>query len=141
MSDWKYIDEYTSLPNADFIYCDTRDFYILCIESKEHIKETLKEIYREAGHGTLSDCKFTKEEILPVLKDLETRSGGKGSWRYITSEKYDWLKYIRFVKCNNKYIAYTTNYGKYYVLSHNDLSAPVNKEYLNHMQYGKKYQL
>lgn len=133
MSDWKYIDEYDSLPDTDFIHCDTRDFHILCVEGDR--AETLKNIRKVAGYGTLSDCKFTREEILTILKSLETRSGGRGHWRHITTEsRPSWLKYIRFVKSEEStYIAYSTLGDKTEVLSHKLLSEPINEEYLNHM--------
>lgn len=135
MSDWKYIDEYESLPDAEFIHCDTRDFHILCVDDNQ--AETLKNIRNVAGYGTLSDCKFTKEEILKVLKDLETRSGGKGRWRLISTESHPtWLKYIRFIKIDEDgesvYIAYSNMGDQYEVLSHKLLSEPIDKELLAH---------
>lgn len=133
MSNWKYIDEYDSLPDVDFIHCDTRDFHILCVEDNR--EETLKNIREVAGYRTLSDCKFTKEEILTTLKSLETRSGGRGEWRYITTKSHPlWLKYIRFVKSEEStYIAYNAFGDIIEVLSHKLLSEPVNEEYLNHI--------
>lgn len=136
MKDWKYIDTYESLPDADFIHCDTRDFHILCVEDKEYLKKAEKEIRKKFGYETLSDCQFDKEEILPMLKDLENKSGGKGSWRHLTlgvTSKIGWLKYIRFIKWNNKYLAYTTNCDEYILLSREELSSPINEEYLNHI--------
>lgn len=139
MSDWKYIDEYDSLPDADFIHCDTRDFHILCDVCDEEYRNKVKKGL-EKHMDEWPNCKFTSSEILKVLKRLETRSGGRGHWRHITTESHpSWLKYIRFIKTNKVidgepvYIAYSTSGDRTEVLSHKLLSEPINEEYLNHM--------
>lgn len=142
MSDWKYIDEYNSLPAADFVHCDTRDFHILCVESEDTSK-VLKEIKK--ANGTLSDCKFRRDEILGTLRTLENESGGKGQWRMITTESHpEWLKYIRFVKTTETielvgrtepvYIAYSNRGNTYNVLSRKVLSETPVEKYLNHIR-------
>lgn len=129
METFEYIDDYKGLPNVSSIHCDTRDFYVICYNvDSAYRRRVLKGIHRQAGYGTLSDCRFTKDEILPILKDLETRSGGKGKWRMITTEHYkEWLKYIQFIKDGNTYIAYDNDYN---VLSRTILTEPINKEHL-----------
>lgn len=143
MSDWKYIDEYASLPDADFIHCDTRDFHILCNTCDDEYREKVKKDLKKHMNNC-PNCRFTSSEILKVLKGLETRSGGRGHWSYITTKSHPtWLKYIRFIKTNKVtdgepvYIAYSTSGDKTEVLSHTLLSESINEEYLNHMQYGK----
>lgn len=129
MSNWKYIDEYESLPDSDFIHCDTRDFHILCVDNEENRKETNLEIQQFVIPSMFPDCLFTKDEILKILKDLEIRSGGKGEWRMLSIGDIDWLKYIRFIKWNDKYLAYGR---KYKILSHKLLEeTPIDKEHLN----------
>lgn len=136
---WKYIDEYTSLPETNTIHCDTRDFYIKC---ENFTQEYLHRIFKGIRHSNvdLTDCKFKPSEILKTLKQLEERSGGKGNWRHLTLEsRLGWLKYIRFIKTHEVideepvYIAYTTSNDNVEVLSHKLLSEPINKEYLNYI--------
>lgn len=147
MSDWKYIDEYESLPDTDFIHCDTRDFHIICTSvDKEYRKEVEKGIQKYMN--SWSECKFSKSEILKVLKELEIRSGGKGRWRLISTESHpNWLKYIRFIKTNKVingepvYIAYSSMGNSYEVLSHKLLSEPINEEFLSHVSSNGKYSI
>lgn len=146
MNDWKYIDEYDSLPQTDFIYCDTRDFHILCTNGdRALIHRVMKGINRSAGNGTLSDCKFRRDEILGTLKTLENESGGKGEWRFLSFESHpDWVKYIRFIKTKETvelpvhtepvYIAYINHGESYEVLSRNLLSSKPVEEYLNFIE-------
>lgn len=133
MNEWKYIDEYESLPNTDFIHCDTRDFHIICVNNKGYKRETRLELKRINTQSMFSDCLFTKDEILKILKDLENRSGGKGNWRHIQIDDIHWLKYIRFIKWNDdKYLAYANDDCK--ILSHELLESSINEEYLNFMK-------
>lgn len=134
MNDWKYIDEYKELPKeVTSIHCDTRDFCISCLITKHN--PVAKEFHNQLGYGTLSDFKFKSEEILPLLKDIETKSGGRGSWRAINIPSYkNWLKYIRFVKDKDKdglFIAYTNCGDDYTFLSHKMLKEPINEKLLN----------
>lgn len=143
MSRWKYIDEYDSLPAKDIIYCDTRDFSILCVDKDTvELNRIMKEIKRSSGYGTLSNCKFRRDEILGFLKVLENESGGKGDWRYLSTKSHpDWIKYIRFIKTMETvecighiepvYIAYTTYGSIHEVLSRNLLNDKINIDLLN----------
>lgn len=142
MNEWKYIDEYDSLPAFDLVYCDTRDFYILGLNNqKATVHNVLKGIRHSANYGTLNDCKFRRDEILGTLKTLENESGGKGKWRYLTTDSHpEWLKCIRFIKTTETievfnriepiYIAYTT-YNNYEILSRKILNEKINQKYLN----------
>lgn len=142
MSDWKYIDEYNSLPATEFIYCNTRDFHILCMEGdKAEIHRTMKGIRHSAGYGTLSDCKFRRDEILGTLKALENESGDR---RYLSTKSHPGLiKYIRFIKTEETvellgrvepvYIAYTTYGSAYEVLSRSLLSEEIDNDSLNYI--------
>ena len=114
MSEWKYIGKYKSLPCAEEIFCDTRDFHIKCSDDKEVAYKHLRDIRHQVGYGTLSDYKYRRDEILGILKTIEEESGGNHDWRclYIKPIK-SWIKYIRFIRLNEEvngeavYLAYT----------------------------------
>lgn len=113
---WTYIDKITSLPNCDQIHCDTRDFFILSLELESEESNDLEfynklEQFIQNNKTIVDKCSFKHSEILPLLKNLEIRSGGQGHWRHLamTSMKMWWLKYIRFKKIDNDtYFCYTT---------------------------------
>lgn len=146
MKDWKYIDEYDSLPEVDFIHCDTRDFHILCCDGDRVEKHrAFKGIRHAAEYGTLSDCKFRRDEILGALKTLENNSGGKGSWRMISTKiGSGWLKYVRFIKTTETvdllgrtepvYICYTTSGDSHYIVSREELAKDIDKDTLNYIE-------
>ena len=113
-SDWRYIDEYDKLPRAEEVFCDTRDFHILCSDDKESAYNHLRDLRRQVGYGTLSDCKYRRDEILGTLKTIEMASGGKQEWRCLYIKPINvWIKYIRFIRINEEvngeavYLAYT----------------------------------
>lgn len=121
MNEWKYIDKYESLPDSKFIHCDTRDFYITCTDESPinpHVE---------------SNDTFTKDEILSILKDLETRSGGKGEWRFVGIDGM-WLKYVRFIKKEEIYLCYTTQGDKIIPITHEILNKPIDKKVLNFIE-------
>lgn len=102
-SDWRYIDEYDKLPRAEEVFCDTRDFHILCTDDKESAYNHLRDLRRQVGYGTLSDCKYRRDEILGVLKTIEEESGGYRDWRCLYIKPINtWIKYIRFIRLNEE---------------------------------------
>lgn len=114
MSEWTYIDGYDYLPRAEEVFCDTRDFHIKCSDDKEVAYKHLRDIRRQVGYGTLSDCKYRRDEILGTLKTIEMASGGKQEWRCLYIKPINvWIKYIRFIRINEEvngeavYLAYT----------------------------------
>lgn len=130
---WKYIDEIDVLPEVNCISCDTRDFHILCYD----------DIIDNIDLNVNDDVKYRKSEILGYLKSLESNSGGKGEWRYLSFvHDRSWYKYIRFIKTNEKldsygnkesvYIGYCIVNGKIVYLNRN-LYDPdnIDFEYLN----------
>lgn len=144
MSEWIYIGEIDTLPTTSVMHCDTRDFSVICPETVD--KESLHKTYANLRHSgkSLSKCTISHNEILPLLKDLEKRSGGKGDWRMITTQSYkSWLKYIRFVKVLDdpseepKYIVYTNIGDTYTPIDLNTLKEPINEEYLNFIRHFK----
>lgn len=137
--DWIYIDDINTLPAADYVHCDTRDFHVLCNDDKDcHGSEKIAELKKQARHRLRQDTfKFRRDEILGVLKALEMGSGGRRDWRMLRlkpSGHYDidWLKYIRFVAideevemCGRKeriYIAYCDDCGRFVQLGRTDLN-------------------
>lgn len=114
MNEWKYIDEYDILPRTEEIFCDTRDFHIICLDDKDLARQQLRNIHHQVGYGILSDCKYRRDEILGVLKTIEEESGGNQEWRCLYIKPIDvWIKYIRFIRLNEEvneeavYLAYT----------------------------------
>lgn len=129
MADWKYIDEYDSLPAESFIHCDTRDFHIICTDSSPYESDKR---FRSMINSAPSSAKFNRSEILGCLKALEEASGGKGEWRMLSIGQ-GWLKYIRFKKTNETvdllggpepvYVAYVS-FGNQYDLLYRDQLQP-----------------
>lgn len=140
MNEWKYIDEYDSLPQAEEVFCDTRDFHIICSDDKDRLRQHLRDIRHQVGYGTLLDCKYRRDEILGVLKTIEEESGGNQEWRCLYIKPIDtWIKYIRFIRLNEEvngeavYLAYTDGQnGSIILLPRNVLLEPeVNETLLN----------
>lgn len=139
MSEWIYIGEIDTLPKTSTIHCDTRDFHITCPESegdKEYVHKVRKNL-RRSGRN-LSSCTIPHSEIIPLLKDLESRSGGRGDWRMITTQSYKaWLKYIRFIEVLDesseepKYIVYTNVGDTYTPINLSTFKEPIDQESLN----------
>ena len=151
-NEWLYIDNIDTLPATDYVFCDTRDFHVLCVNEDEcggsekikKLKKLIRNQLRQDGF------KFRRDEILGTLKALEMGSGGSGDWRMLRlkpSSHYniDWLKYIRFVaveevemfgRVERVYIAYSDCGGRFTQLSRTDLSQEnLDTEYLNHIPW------
>lgn len=128
MGGWIYIDNFKG-EILDNIHCDTRDFYIITSTLDNNMRN---EIINGIKHKTPS-CIFKSDEIIPLLKLLEEKSGGKAEWRMLTTMAHrEWLKYIRFIKIkDHEYIAYEiADANKYIALSKYQLMSEINKEYL-----------
>lgn len=143
MSDWIYIGEFETLPETEFIHCDTRDFHALCTDGdKKYSYEIFKGIRRCENRNEIARCKIPHNEILQILKNLEKRSGGRGEWRMITTKSHpSWLKYIRFVKTAEKdnsdnplYIAYTACGETYRVITRSILEEEPIEKYLSFIE-------
>jgi hypothetical protein len=81
-------------------------------------------------------CKFaTKDEIIPLLKSLETASGGVGDWRYLVLDSIDhwWIKYIRFQRLSNgQYFCFTDSADTIIPLYKDKLKAEFVNQNENH---------
>lgn len=142
MSKWKYIDEYKELPGDKFVFCDTRDFHIITTDDGKVPQKLFNLISKEPD---LDNYSFNRSEILGALKTLEQGTGGKGDWRYVSTPKTSWLKYVRFIRTPMKvelagrtesvYIAYCECADDFELLSRTDLDPDnVNKEFLNFIE-------
>lgn len=100
---WLPLDECTMTDVINAVHCDTRDFHCLLVE--EDVK--LPKIVQEAAE----DERYTVEpdKVFDLLKKAETLSGGKISFRIISTPNSYWLKYIRFFRVGNKFVATDRN--------------------------------
>ncbi len=105
MGDWIYIDDYDQEPEiGGLISVDTRDFHCIPGECYEPIKNKLRNLPKnkkvEIEYKTFQEAK-------EWIKDLETKSGGKGKWRCI-GDKWGrgsgWFKYVRILRTEKGYL-------------------------------------
>ena len=116
---WIYIDDFDFSKEPNYIFCDTRDFHCIGVDS---IGEAIKVPYK--------DNKYTIQEIKDFLKKLEKESGGKGEWRCISWPHIPtWWKYMRFKKYDGYYLGYC-DAGKI---------QPLDKGYCNPEKIERKY--
>ena len=111
MSNWTYIDDIEVTDKVNTIHCDTRDF---CCSVRE---ETID--LRDARHPEItrvlhkSEYLIHESSIKPFLKNLETITGGKGSWRMMNFKGikagYGWFKYIRMYRVKRDYFVVCDN--------------------------------
>lgn len=99
MSEWKYIDSIVELSDFESAHCDTRDFCMVVHDTIDELWEVLTNFLKK-NQAVVEQCSFDKGEIIPLLKSLETASGGIGDhW---------WIKYIRFQRLSNgQYFCFT----------------------------------
>lgn len=97
MSEWKYIDSIAELSDFECAHCDTRDFYMVTYDTISQPWKVLNKFLKK-NRIIVEQCSFNKDEIIPLLKSLETASGGF----------YWWIKYIRFQRLSNgQYFCFT----------------------------------
>ena len=101
-----------SMPDVNSVQCDTRGFHIfLSNVTADAANEIIKPLL-EAAQSNIEDYMFKRSEILGCLAALENASGGKAKWRILRIIGIPgWLKYIRFIKYKDGYIAYDRNYN------------------------------
>lgn len=81
MSEWKYIDSIVELSDFESAHCDTRDFCM--VDTIDELWEVLTNFLKK-NQAVVEQCSFDKGEIIPLLKSLETASGGVGGiWYWI----------------------------------------------------------
>lgn len=115
-TDWKDIDEYNSLPSVNFIHFDTRDCHVLFVDRGD--RTTVTNPLIDSGQE-LSECIFSKEEILRYLKAILIKTRGKLT--LFKDSEGRWIKYIRFVKVldNTNIIKEKVFYVAYTVIGNN----------------------
>lgn len=109
MNEWKYIDSIVELSDFECAHCDTRDFCMVVYDTIDEPWETLTNFLKK-NRIIVEQCSFNKDEIIPLLKSLETASGGVGDWRHLVLDSIDhwWIKYIRFQRLSNgQYFCFT----------------------------------
>ena len=97
---WVYIDEISKedVLCANQIHCDTRDFHCLFLSEKVDIRDRRQPMLTKVIHNNA--YRLHQDDVLTFLKEFETASGGKGTWRFISlkSGYTNWFKYIRLVR-------------------------------------------
>ena len=73
MSEWKYIDSIVELSDFECAHCDTRDFCMVVCDTIDEPWETLTNFLKK-NQTVVEQCSFNKDEIIPLLKSLETAS-------------------------------------------------------------------
>lgn len=93
MSEWKYIDSIAELSDFECAHCDTRDFYMVTYDTISQPWKVLNKFLKK-NRIIVEQCSFNKDEIIPLLKSLETASGGEGDWRHLVLDSIDhwWIK-------------------------------------------------
>lgn len=83
MSEWKYIDSIVELSDFESAHCDTRDFCMVVHDAIDEPWEVLTNFLKK-NQAVVEQCSFNKDEVIPLLKSLETASGGVGgTWYWI----------------------------------------------------------
>jgi hypothetical protein len=142
MSNWKYYEEVDFSDESIVRYnIDTRDFYC-SVETKEEA-ERPKRLIAKLDTTLIDKYPVTRfyhseQEINDLIKRFWRESGGDGEWRYLCLKSKNknvtnWnLKYIRIVR-TEKGLLVCNSYG--IIINKNDLSNPIEQEYLNHIPY------
>lgn len=106
-NEWIYMEVLDAMPDINILHCDTRDFHVCSTDGDVNIEQILKQMTSPA-----EEYMFARTEILGCLSALENASGGKKHWRMLhIKSSQDWLKYIRFVKYKDGYIACDQHYS------------------------------
>lgn len=123
-TDWIPLEEIQDIPdNITNLHCDTRDFCMtgsteeFYNSSKAEDRKFCAFIRKEIKKN--SEVLINKDEIIPLLRNLEEWSGRKADWRFLSfiegpeNISGSWFKYIRFyrikrtdyfvITCRNEY--------------------------------------
>jgi len=140
MSNWKYYEDVDfSDVNIARYNIDTRDFYC-AVQTKAEMEQHDRLI------ATLDTSKIdkypvtkfyhTEQEVKDLIERFWRESGGDGEWRCLSLKSKNknvtnWnLKYIRIARTEKGFLV-CNSYGA--IISKNDLSDPIEQEYLNHI--------
>jgi hypothetical protein len=139
MSNWKYYEDVDfSDVNIARYNIDTRDFYC-AVQTKEQAERPDSIIAKldttKIDKYPVAKFYHTEQEVKDLIKRFWRESGGDGEWRCLSlksknSNVTNWnLKYVRIVR-TEKGLLVCNAYGA--IISKNDLSDPIDKEYLHH---------
>jgi hypothetical protein len=140
MDNWKYFKDIDFSDENIVIYnIDTRDFYcaILTKQQAERSDSSIKKLdTTKIDKYPIPYFYHTEKEIKGMIERLWRESGGDGEWRMLSLKSQNknvrnWnLKYIRIARTEKGFLVCNT-YG--YIINKNDLSDPIEQEYLNHI--------
>lgn len=139
MSEWKYIDSIAELSDFECAHCDTRDFYMVTYDTISQPWKVLNKFLKK-NRIIVEQCSFNKDKIIPLLKSLETASGGEGDWRHLVLDSIDhwWIKYIRFQRLSNgQYFCFTDSADTIIPLYKDKLKAEFVNQDENHKVHGR----
>ena len=139
MSNWKYYEDVDfSDVNIARYNIDTRDFYC-SVQTKEQAERPDSIIAKldttKIDKYPVTKFYHTEQEVKDLIRRFWRESGGDGEWRCLSlksknSNVTNWnLKYVRIVR-TEKGLLVCNSYGA--IISKNDLSDPIDKEYLHH---------
>jgi hypothetical protein len=139
MSNWKYYEDVDfSDVNIARYNIDTRDFYC-SVQTKEQAERPDSIIAKldttKIDKYPVTKFYHTEQEVKDLIERFWRESGGDGEWRCLSlksknSTVTNWnLKYVRIVR-TEKGLLVCNAYGA--IISKNDLSDPIDKEYLHH---------
>ena len=97
--DWVYIDDIEITDAVNSIHVDTRDFHCVLSDKKIDLRDRRYPEITRRKHDKAYTIKA--DEIKEWLRNLETMTGGRGTWRLISFSHVpdrNWLKYIRLYR-------------------------------------------
>ena len=100
---WLPLDECTMTDAINAVHCDTRDFHCLLVEEDVELPKTVQKAAEDERYTVEPD------KVFDLLKKAETLSGGKISFRILSTPNSYWLKYIRFFRVGDKFVATDRN--------------------------------
>ena len=140
MSNWKYYEDVDfSDVNIARYNIDTRDFYCAVqtkAEMEEHDRLITTLDTSKIDKYPVSKFYHTEQEVKDLIERFWRESGGDGEWRCLSLKSKNknvtnWnLKYIRIARTEKGFLV-CNSYGA--IISKNDLSDPIEQEYLNHI--------
>jgi len=137
MSNWKYYEDVDfSDVNIARYNIDTRDFYCAVqtkAEMEQHDRLIATLDTSKIDKYPVSKFYHTEQEVKDLIERFWRESGGDGEWRCLSLKSKnknvtDWnLKYIRIARTEKGFLVCNA-YGA--IISKNDLSDPIEQEYL-----------
>jgi hypothetical protein len=140
MSNWKYYEDVDfSDVNIARYNIDTRDFYCAVqtkAEMEQHDRLIATLDTSKIDKYPVTKLYHTEQEVKDLIERFWKESGGDGEWRCLSLKSKNknvtnWnLKYVRIVRTEKGFLV-CNSYGV--IISKNDLSDPIEQEYLNHI--------